>query len=140
LLTAPHGLGCDYRYGCIWITTAEDGTDWRDRTGILDVKPLKDSALARAWNEISPPVDCVQTPLTEVLAYLKQPLAIDIDTSQIEETTVDSSPPLVTLSLRGLRFCDTLGQLLYRTGCRCQLEEDKLVILPPNPEVKQPPE
>ncbi|HEY2411361.1 MAG TPA: hypothetical protein VGI40_03925 [Pirellulaceae bacterium] len=130
LLTAPNGLGCDYRYGCIWITTAEDGNDWHDPTGVSEIKPPKGGALALAWNEISPPVDCVQTPLTEILAYLKQPLAIDIDTSQIEKTTADSSPPLITLSLRGLRFCDTLGQLLYKTHCRCKLDGDKLVILP----------
>jgi len=133
LLTAPQGLGCDYRYGCIWITTAEDGHDWRDPTGVTELKPPKGSALELAWNEISPPVDCVETPLTEVLAYLKQPLAIDIDATQIEETTANSSPPLITLSLRGVSFRDTLGQLLYRTHCRCRLDGDKLIIQPPDP-------
>jgi hypothetical protein len=131
LLTAPNGLACDYRYGCVWITSAEDGYDWREPTGVAEIKPPKDTALARAWNEISPPVDTVQTPLTEVLAYMKQPLAIEIDTSQIEEATEVTSPPLVTAGLRGLKFCDTLGQLLYRTGCRCRLEGEKLVVLPP---------
>jgi hypothetical protein len=131
LITAPHGLACDYRYGCIWITTTEDGSDWRDQTGVTNIKPPKGTALADAWNEISPPVDTIETPLTEVLAYLKQPLAIDIDTSQIEETTADSSPPLVTLTLRGQKFCDTLGQLLYRTRCTCRLDGEKLIVLPP---------
>jgi len=131
LITAPNGLACDYRYGCVWITTTEDGADWRDQTGINDIKPSKGTALANVWNEVSPAVDTVQTPLTEALAYLKQPLAIEIDTSQIEEATETTSPPLVTASLRGLKFCDTLGQLLYKTGCRCRLEGETLVILPP---------
>jgi hypothetical protein len=140
LLTAPHGLACDYRYGCVWITTAEDSSDWRDPTGVSEIKPPKDSSLGRSWNEIAPRVDTVNTPLTDILAYLKQPLAIDIDTSQLEETAATFSPPLVTYSLRGLRFCDTLGQLLYKTHCRCRIEGDKLVILPPNPEPKKQPD
>jgi len=131
LLTAPNGLACDYRYGCIWITTAEDGNDWHDPTGVTELKPPKGSPLELAWNEVSPAVDCVQMPLTEVLAYLKQPLAIDIGTTQIEQITADSSPPLITASLRGLSFRNTLGQLLYKTHCRCRLEGERLVILPP---------
>jgi hypothetical protein len=130
LLTAPRGLACDYRYGCLWVTTAEDGYNWRDPTGAAEIKPPKGSALQRAWTEISPPVDVVKTPLTKILAYLQQPLAIEIDSSRIEETNVDSPPPLVTVSIPGLRFCDTLGQLLYRTGCRCRLNGETLIVLP----------
>ena len=132
LLTAPHGLGCDYRYGSIWITTAEDCNEWHDPTGVGDIKPPKGSALERAWKETSPAVDVVQTPLTKILAYLKVPLAIEIDASQLDQLSGEAQPT-ITATLRGLRFCDTLGQLLYKTHCRCQLEGDKLIILPPPP-------
>ena len=39
LLTSPRGVACDYRYGCIWLTTAEDAKDWHDPTGVANVKP-----------------------------------------------------------------------------------------------------
>jgi len=32
---------------------------------------------------------------------------------------------------RDIALRDALGQLLYNTGCRCRLEADTLVILPP---------
>src|SRR5205085_5131148 len=50
VMTAPHGLACDYRYGALWITKADDMKDWRDPTGVADVKPPSGSQLARSWN------------------------------------------------------------------------------------------
>jgi len=40
VMTAPRGLGCDYRYGSLWITTAEDTNNWRDPTGVLESNHL----------------------------------------------------------------------------------------------------
>ncbi len=129
LLTAPQGLGADYRYGCLWITTAEDGADWRDPTGVAEINPKAGSDLHRVWNEAAPTYDAVATPLADVLAYIQQPLAIDIDVSRIK--MLGENAPLVTGNLRGLPLRHVLGQLLYQTNCRCRLEGDKLVILPP---------
>lgn len=137
LLTAPRGLVCDYRYDSLWITTAEDGSDWHDPTGVSEIKPPKGSALERAWKETASAVDVVQTPLTKILAYLKPPLAIDIDTSPLDQLSGEAQPKITT-TLRGLRFCDTLGQLLYQTHCRCRLDGDKLIILPPEEEKTEP--
>ena len=142
LMTAPRGLGCDYRYGSLWITAAEDTNDWRDPTGVTEIIPPKDSALSRAWNE-PVAVDVVTVPLADVLARLAQPLNIEIDTTQIAGIRLEnnSTPgasartnpmrPSVIYSTRGLPFRHILGQLLYRTGCNCRVEGDKLVILPP---------
>jgi hypothetical protein len=126
LLTAPRGLACDYRYGCLWLTTAEDARDWHDPTGVTNVKPQKDSALNRVWNE-PVNVDAVDLPLANAIATITQRLAIEIDTSQIQS----ASKYLVTHQARSIPFHDMLGQLLYRTGCRCKLDGDRLAILPP---------
>jgi hypothetical protein len=32
----------------------------------------------------------------------------------------------------GVPFRHVLGALLYKAGCRCELDEDTLVILPPD--------
>ena len=72
-------------------------------------------------------VDAVSIPLASVLATITQRLAIDIDTAQVQST----SKYLVIHQARGIPFHDMLGQLLYRTGCRCKLEGERLVILPP---------
>jgi hypothetical protein len=135
LVTAPHDLGCDYRYGCVWITSAEDAEDWRDPTGVAEIQPPKGSDLARAWNE--PGVDAFQQPLAEVLAKAAQPLAIEIDTSQIAASSQNAEDYRVSAKVGGLPFRHALGFLLYMTRCRCKLEGDKLVILPPE-EMEKP--
>jgi hypothetical protein len=130
LLTAPHDLGCDYRYGCVWITTAEDAKDWHDPTGVADIEPPKGSALGRAWNEPAA-FDAVNMPLADALAQVVQRLAIEIDATRLAPSPENPTPICVTASVRGLPFRHVLGQLLYNSGCRCKLEGDKLVILPP---------
>lgn len=129
LLTAPHGLGCDYRYGCIWITTAEDCNDWHDPTGVSNIKPPKGSPLAHAWNEPMA-VDFIESPLVDALKYIEQLMVIDIDTSRVQ-SAAGGKPISVTLTVRGQPLRNVLGQLLYRSGCRCELQGDKLVISPP---------
>lgn len=125
ILTEPLGLACDYRYGCLWITTAEDAENWRDPTGVAEIKPAIDSVLHRSWNELVS-VDAVNEPLAEVLSRLTQPLDIEFDTTQLQST----NKYLVNHQARGIAFHDLLGQLLYLTGCRCTLDGDTLVMLP----------
>jgi hypothetical protein len=124
LLTAPHELGCDYRYGCIWITTAADAEDWHDPTGVSELKPPNGSGLARIWEE---PAESymIGKPLSDELKALAAQMVIEIDTAAIESTDIT-----VTFEAKA-PFRHVLGQLLYRTGCRCKLEGDKLIILPP---------
>jgi hypothetical protein len=132
-LTAVAGLGglaCDYRYGFLWITTAEDAQDWHDPTGVADLVPPKDSQLAKSLNE-PVVVQGINKPLAEVLAPVIEKLAIDVDTSRIAAAS-DGEPAFpVTKILRGIKFRHALGMLLYETGCRCKLEGETLVILPP---------
>jgi hypothetical protein len=130
LLTAPNGMGCDYRYGRLCITTAEDAENWHDPTGVAEIMPPKDSALARAWNE-SVAIDVVSVPLADAVRKLVQRLAIEIDTTQVEAPSGDSGPVLVTAWGRDLPFRHVLGIVLYNCGCRCKLEGEQLVILSP---------
>jgi hypothetical protein len=129
LLTAPNELGCDYRYGCLWITTADDAKDWNDPTGVADVEPTKGGAIARAWNEPSV-AQVVNQPLATVLATIAQPLAIEIDCAQIAPTA-DKPDAFSVLANASGPFRHVLGLLLYNAHCRCELDGDRLVILPP---------
>lgn len=154
LITAPHNVGCDYRYGCLWITTAEDCNHWHDPTGVSEIKPPAGSMLAKVWNE-AVVLDAVEMPLTDALKYLEGLLAIHIDATQLKppaarpvqkarpsallkKPTAAVDPFSITASLRGVPFRHLLGQLLYRTKCRCRLEGENLVILPPE-EIKTDP-
>jgi hypothetical protein len=131
LLTAPHGLACDYRYGGLWITTDADAKDWRDPTGVAKIQPPSGSSLASAWNEPIT-VQAINLTLADVLHGVMQRLAIEIDTTKVEPTSVDPGRFPITISARGLPLRHVLGQLLYNAGCRCKLEGETLVILPPD--------
>jgi hypothetical protein len=129
LLTEPRGLACDYRYGTLWITTAEDVRDWRDPTGVAEIEPRAESGLANVWNE---PVnlEAINQPLTTAVTQLTKPLAVPIDLSQMAASGTPVDPPVTHWPNR-LPFRHVLGALLYKAGCRCELDGDTLVILPP---------
>ncbi len=134
VLMQRHGLDCDYRYGCLWITSAEDAREWEDPTGVTDIQPRLGTSLATAWNE---PVKTwrFDKPLAESAAGLCEPLAVDIDTTQVAPTPDNPArfPVRIYLNINGnyLPLRHLLGILLYKTGCRCKLDGSRLVILPP---------
>jgi hypothetical protein len=128
--TAPHGLACDYRYGAIWITSMEDANDWDDPTGVADIVPSADSPLAKAWNT-AVPVAAVDQPLVDTLEFIAQTLAIEIDTSQLSSDASAAAPIHAKINLFRMPLRHSLGMLLYQTRCRCKLEGETLVILPP---------
>jgi hypothetical protein len=131
LFTAPHGLACDYRYGRLWITTASDAKDWRDPTGVAEIRPPAGTQLAVAWNE--PAKAAVTTaPLAEVLATVAEPLGIKLDTSQVAPAPDRPNSYPTVSNTDGLPFRYALGILLCETGCRCKLDGETLVILPPD--------
>jgi hypothetical protein len=125
VIAAEYNLGCDYRYGIVWIPSAADARDWHDPAGVSEIQPPKGIALARAWNEATS-ADPINQQLASVLAEMAQPLAIEIDSSRLLPTEFG-----VTARIAGLSFRHALGVLLYNMQCRCELEGDKLVILPP---------
>ena len=136
-MLAPHELACDYRYGLLWVTDADKVKNWRDPTGIADIKPPNGSALARAWNE--PIAVDGSAPLKGVLAYIEQKMAISIDASRIQAPPPPTPLPRAgtafaawpTATIRDQPLRHVLGQVLYNSGCRCRLEGDTLVVLPP---------
>jgi hypothetical protein len=132
LLTAPHDLGCDYRYGCVWITTAKDTEAWHDPTGVSQITPAKNTSLDRAWNKSDPfRIAITNQPLATFLARLAQEFAIEIDTTHIEPTATDWNAFLITANTKDLPLPHILGLVLYQAGCRCTLAGEKLVIVRP---------
>lgn len=128
LLGMKHGFACDYRYGCVWITSPDAAKERHDPTGVADIVPPKDSQLARSWNE-PVKIHASNLPLAVVLEGEAQRLAINLDTSRIAEGGGEALFP-VTQHLSGVKFRHALGILLYQTRCRCKLEGETLVILP----------
>jgi hypothetical protein len=131
VIAGSNGVACDYRYGMLWITTPEDADDWHDPTGLADIVPPKDSPLARAWNE-PVAVEAMNMPLATVLSKITERLAIDVDVSAVQPTADEPGRLPFTGNVRGLPFRHALGYLLYKTGCRCRLEDGQLTILPPS--------
>jgi hypothetical protein len=144
LATEPFGLSCDYRYGSIWLTSAADAQNWHDTTGVGAIQPPADSALAAVWNQTADvttewrPPGSQQTsyvqPLAETMTGLALRLNVKIDNTQIEPTPDHPDGYPITAVLNGLPFRHVLGHLLSRTHCRCKLEGETLVILPPEKE------
>jgi RNase P/RNase MRP subunit p29 len=133
LMTAPRGLGCDYRYGSIWITTAGDANEWTDPTGISELEPPTASQLAKALKEPFA-FDVVEMPLADVVDYFAQKLAIRFDVSQLKGSERETMP--ITCTLRGVAFRDVLGRVLDDAGLRVRLDGETLVILPSEKETK----
>jgi hypothetical protein len=133
LATHKFGLECDYRYGCLWITTQDDAKDWHDPTGVDAIRPPPASLLSAAWNQ---PVKLWQcnSPLADAVNQLCTPIQVPFDTSAVGPTPNEPNrfPVRLYLSINGdyPLFRDFLAILLYTTGCRCKLDGDKLMILP----------
>ena len=129
IMATNHDLACHFRYGSIWITSPDDANDWSDPTGVTDTAPSDGSDLELTWNE---PVNVLveEQPLVDVLEELAETVAIEIDVSQFDGGEEAARYP-VSLELKEHPFRHVLGILLYKTRCRCRLEGEKLVILPP---------
>jgi hypothetical protein len=139
LLLAPHGLACDYRYGALWITKLDRAKDWNDPTGVANIKPPPGSALARAWNE--PMAVDSSLPLADIMAYIGQKMAVAIDSSRVSTLAPEPVPigpssaawnRKAAAMIRDQPLKHVLGRVLYNAGCRCELEGERLVILPPD--------
>ena len=94
------------------------------------IAPPEDSQLARSWN-VPVTVKAIDRPLADVLDGLALTSAIVPEASQITPDTQGDPAHLVTLTAQGQPFKHVLGILLYQTRCRCQLDGETLVILPP---------
>jgi hypothetical protein len=130
IMASERGLACDYRYGCVWITSAEDVKEWRDPTGIVGLVPPQGSQLAAAWNE---PVALavLKMPLAQALTNLTAMLAIELDLSQVTPAKEGDVDYPVTTKFNHLALHDALGVIVYQSGCRARLDGETLVILPP---------
>jgi hypothetical protein len=138
LLLARHNLVADYHYGAVWVTTPQLAGPWPDRTGIDKIRPPEESQLARVWNE---PVnfattlvliDPGQQPLAEVIAAAFGSLKVEFDVTRVEANAGEPGRFPVVAHLQNIPFRHALAYLLYQANCRCKLEGETLVILPPD--------
>ena len=125
LVVEPLGLSCDYRYGCVQIVSAADAENWRDRTGVSEIKPRPDSALARQWEQ---PVrfDFVETGLSDVMRYVNKATGVPIDVSV--EKPLDQTP--ITIFLNNLSLKSSMGIFCERFDLHVRQDGDTLVIEP----------
>jgi hypothetical protein len=138
LMLARHGLVADYHYGAVWVTTPELAGPWTDPTGIDRISPAEGSQLARVWDQ---KVDVTTTwstttypgeqALADIIAKAFGPLAVSLDTTRIAPTADDPDRFPVIAHLQGIPFRHALAYLLFRANCRCELQGETLVILPP---------
>jgi len=138
LLLARHGFVADYHYGAVWVTTPELAGPWPDPTGMDKIVPPEGSQLARVWDR---PVEVTTTwrspiypgedPLAAIIASAFGPLPVSIDASRVAPTTEEPNRFPVVAYLHNIPFPHALAYLLYQAKCRCKLEGDALVILPP---------
>jgi hypothetical protein len=139
LLLAKHGFVADYHYGAVWVTTPELAGPWADPTGIDQITPTEGSQLAKVWDD---PVDVTtpwttpiypgEPPLAETIAAAFGPLMIAFDTSRIAPSAEDPDRFPVVAHLQNIPFRHALAYLLYQAKCRCKLEDETLIILPPD--------
>jgi hypothetical protein len=120
-------LAVDYRYGCVCVTTTQDALNWRDSTGVSDIQPAADSALALAWNEPCA-LEVVETPLDATLQHLTQNLAIGVDLSGLPS---ENRTMPVTKNLKGLPLRHVLALILDALNLRAEARGgDTIAILP----------
>jgi hypothetical protein len=128
---ASAGLTCDYRYGCLWITTPRGLAKWHEPTGVSGLKPPAGSALASLWNEYVTFEMAQGLAFSRVLKNLASEFDVEFDASRLNAKLRDSDT-LVTSDGQARRFKDLLGLLLWQKDCRCELRGETLVILPQN--------
>jgi hypothetical protein len=145
LLLAKHGLVADYHYGAVWVTTPELAGPWPDPTGIDKIEPPEGSRLAQVWDvplDVTTtwrsPVDPGEQALAEVIAEDFGSRQISIDTSRIAPTGDQPNQFAVVADLHTIPLRHALAYLLYQAKCRCELQGETLVILPPEETAGQP--
>jgi len=132
LMTQPHDLAFEYRYGVFFLTTAEHAQDAHDPTGIAGIRPPKGSPLAQAWEEPSQ-IEAINMPLDKALQLLTQRLAIAVDLSELPS---ESRVMPVTKNLRDLPLRHVLGLILDNLNLRAEARGgDTIAILPPKPSI-----
>lgn len=121
----PHGLVCDYRYGCLWITTPQLAGN--DRTGVDKLVPPADSNLATVWDTPSS-IDYIETPIAEALSIFSQQHngSLQFDLSHLPPGFAARQPVIV--SLKGLPVKHCVGRLLNSVGCKARLDGEMIVI------------
>ena len=126
LLTAEVDLAFEYRYGVMFLTTKDNVQNWRDTTGVADIRPPAGGPLAQAWNEPLA-IEILEIALEPSLKQLAEQASLRVDLSALPPETRNKK---VSFSLKGLPLRHILGFVLDRERLRCEARgPDTLVIL-----------
>jgi hypothetical protein len=138
----PWGLTIDQRYGHLWMVPAEDAGRWRDPTGVDKIQVVPNSKLADAWNlphryhESGQTLLLKQAAVEELITWWPRETEVVLDFAthfpelhrrwnENDPQAKRESPNYSAISLR-----HWLGMRLYQAGLQCELDGNRLVILP----------
>ncbi len=142
-------LALDYRHGVLCIVDAEVAADWKDTTGVMDLRPAKDTLLSEQLDAPAK-VTCIE-PLPDVLRNLAQAQEISVEFRPSDDPTsgVGSIPEgeMVNLIREALMIRNEpsskssrpmpitlrqlLGLLLDQANLHCHEKNGVLIIEPP---------
>jgi len=134
LMARAMNCECDYRDGYVWVAPGIDDPDWRDPTGVAEIRPPLASSLSFALQtRVELDRNFRQRPLTDCLAEVTSGLDIKFDASRVEAMTRTTRSEPVGMDYK-LPLRQALTKLLLHARCRCELRGETLVILPREPQ------
>lgn len=123
-----NGCAFDYRYGGLWLVPrADPEPPFVDPTGVSQIHWPQGSVAAREWEQV---IDVTSNAghVAACVAHLLAETSIPIQVFEVDDWVEDQSNSSRVVFRR--RRCEALGFVLYRTGCRCELRDGTLHILP----------
>jgi len=130
LVCQPRGLTVVRRYGGICVTSRLNSDSWIDPTQVSKLDADAESLLSGALNERVDLNIFYDISAAELLVEICSRLGVDVDVSRIEPSLDEPDRYRVKADITEHPFRDVLGYLLYKIKCRCELDGEKLVIVP----------
>jgi hypothetical protein len=147
----PQGLMLDYRYGTLCVVDVEGAADWRDATGVMELKPPSDTPLAERLDAPARVTWFVPLPLAIHNIGSDQGIPVELRVELSSHTDGETDPltqwpglPVQVMQHRSpngrtspppqeplrLTLREVLGLLLDQAHLHCREERGVLVIEP----------
>jgi len=136
----PLGLAPDWRYGQFWLVPLDEIGFWKDPTGVSDLDVSQLPKLAAVWNRPHSIDGYLNLPFEQLYAYWPADTETDLDFAthlpeedQRLKTNFVRLKPNARFAIGSQDFPSLkhwLGLRLYQAGLQCELQGNKIVILP----------